>query len=173
MSHPLAKLEMTREIKPINKVKLFGDIIYLALALGMRPPRCSASSINSFHTSDCLSVSAEPRIHKAFFARVMLTFRRRTSFKNPTPVDEGLLLTALRIMTSNWRPWYESTVLTSTCTKVLFFVKIVPLSLYIFDLWRAGLQDSDKKVEGKDFLVSSHWARPSPASQNWNSSKLI
>ena len=78
---------------------------HLALALGTMAPRLSASSIRAAHTADWRRVAADPRIHKARFALVMLTFKRLTSFRKPTPDAEGLARTALRMMTSSWRPW--------------------------------------------------------------------
>ncbi len=44
-------------------------------------------SMRAAHTGSARSVAAEPRIHSARFARVMATFRRRTSDRNPTPPD--------------------------------------------------------------------------------------
>ena len=57
----------------------------LACASRMTTPRCVASASSAAQTGLRLRVAAAPRIHSACLARVMATFMRRTSARNPTP----------------------------------------------------------------------------------------
>ena len=56
-----------------------------ACASRMTTPRCVASASRAAQTGLRLRVAAAPRIQSACLARVMATFMRRTSAKNPTP----------------------------------------------------------------------------------------
>ena len=80
------------------------------------------NSIMFSHTEDFLNVLLFPMISRKNFGRVIATFRRLSSSKNPSDLSiwfSKLLLTALKTMMSFSLPWKASTVFTSRVSAML------------------------------------------------------
>jgi hypothetical protein len=77
----------------------------LAFELWMIKPHLDPSSSKAAHTGDWRRVPADPSTQSARLARVILTFIRRMSSTNPTPLALGFARTQLRMITSICRPW--------------------------------------------------------------------
>ncbi len=75
----------------------------MSVRQGKTHPRCCASSTSAAHVGSRTRVSTCPNMHRNARLRVMATFRRRLSFKNPSLPSE-FARTMLRKTASNSRP---------------------------------------------------------------------